>query len=91
MNQMNIRHKFRNRYGDTQSFEEMENGNVFWHGCRQYERISVDDYGNVVMVDPSGGPYIDKGQDLGLTSAYFKGRVVDHFIMHDDGYEIVCE
>lgn len=43
------------------------------------------------MVDPSGGPYIHTGMDMGLFSAVFKKKKVKEFINNEEGYLIVTE
>ena len=43
------------------------------------------------MVDPSGGPYITEGMDLGLFARELKGKVVSEFISNENGYEIVVQ
>lgn len=43
------------------------------------------------MVDPSGGPYVTEGMDLGLFARELKGKVVEEFISNEDGYEIVIK
>ena len=81
---------FRNRYGDTMSFEKLDDKSILWRGSISHTRISVDDDGVITMVDPSGGPYIEKGWDMGKDHSDFAGMIVDHFENHDEGYLIVC-
>lgn len=85
-----VKHTFKNRYGDTMSIEPLDNFRLLWRGSMSYERTSVNDGGFIIMVDPSGGPYICKGQDIGLDYPPWKGRIVDHFQYHDEGYIIIC-
>lgn len=82
---------FKNRYGDTMSFEEVDGDTLLWRGSHNFERVSLDEMGNYTMVDPSGGPYICKGQDIGLDYPAWKGRVVDHIQHHEEGYLVVCK
>ena len=42
------------------------------------------------MVDPSGGPYIGAGLDMGELDKSFKGRIVKEFEITEKGYKIVC-
>jgi len=88
---MSERYMFKNRYGDTMSFEEVSNDTLLWRGSQSYERYAVDEMGNYTMVDPSGGPYISKGQDIGMDYPAWKGRTVDHLQHHDEGYLIICK
>lgn len=41
------------------------------------------------MVDPSGGPYISEGMDMGYFDKAFEGMIVQEFIPRSEGYEIV--
>ena len=43
------------------------------------------------MVDPSGGPYITEGMDLGLFARELKGMVVSEFESNKDGYLIITK
>ena len=43
------------------------------------------------MVDPSGGPYVTEGMDLGLFARELKGKIVSEFISNENGYEIVVQ
>ena len=45
------------------------------------------------MVDPSGGPFIAAGNDMGYFSEAFKGKTVTGFVQLQDeeGYEIVVK
>ena len=43
------------------------------------------------MVDPSGGPYISEGFDMGYFDKSFKGKIVQEFLSKVDGYEIVTK
>ena len=43
------------------------------------------------MVDPSGGPFITEGMDLGCIDKSFSGRVAQEFLMTSDGWEIITD
>jgi hypothetical protein len=43
----------------------------------------------ISMVDPSGGPYITEGMDMGYFDKAFEGMIVQEFISRSEGYEIV--
>ena len=57
--------KYENRYGDVYTFTKQENGDVLWEGNFEHHRIGYDeDIKDPIYVDPSGGPFIKKGQML---------------------------
>lgn len=85
-----VKHTFKNRYGDVMSLEPIDEISLLWRGSMSYERWSVNEGGVITMVDPSGGPYICQGQDIGLDYPPWKGRIVDHFQVHKEGYIIIC-
>lgn len=90
VNMSNVVMSFKNRYGDTMSFEKLDNDRILWSGSIKYARISLDEDNVITMVDPSGGPYIDRGWDMGKDNLGFAGMFVDYFEKHDEGYIIVC-
>jgi hypothetical protein len=45
----------------------------------------------ISMVDPSGGPYISRGMDMGYIDEKFKGRKVDRFEPIPTGYKIIIK
>lgn len=80
---------YTNRYGDVYTFEKNENGNIQWSGDFEYCRFGFNDNpDDIIMVDPSGGPYITLGMDLAL---YGSEGIVEGFIENDNGYELVIE
>ena len=85
-----VKHTFKNRYGDTMSIVPIDECTLLWRGSISHERISVNDGGIIVMVDPSGGPCICQGQDIGIDYPPWSGRTVDHFQDHEEGYLILC-
>ena len=58
--------------------------------AQKYMQYIYSDKTKIDMVDPSGGPYISSGYDMGHFSKSFEGKIVDHFIRNEDGYEIIC-
>lgn len=89
-----------NRYGDVFTFELNEQGNIDWKikdsnfGLHRFG--SESDNPNVItMVDPSGGPYITRGLDMGEFSKGFSGMKVNKLIPYGDinqgYYEIVIK
>ena len=64
---------YTNRYGDEFKFTILEDKDILWQGPFKYYRFGKDDNDNINMVDPSGGPYIGKGDILyGLTVEGFQ-------------------
>ena len=55
---------------------------------QSYGELVYSDWGNITMVDPSGGPYIGKGADMSFFE--MEGKVTG-FIPNEDGYEIVVD
>jgi hypothetical protein len=43
------------------------------------------------MVDPSGGPYIGSGDNMGSYGEEFKGMIVERFERIDTGYKIIVK
>lgn len=84
------RRLFKNRYGDTMSFEKLDDNKVFWYGSHNYERI-IKSGDTITSVDPKGGPFISKGSCLGLFHSEFEDMIVDYFVVKDDGYIIICK
>ena len=81
--------RYKNRYGDIFTFEVNERGNIDWKGNFEYCSFSyVDDPDDLIMIDPSGGPYIDIGFNMGQFGLVGK---VAGFIPQEYGYELVIE
>ena len=60
-----------NRYGDNIIFEQKDN-EIHMSGFNmEWLRIGYDNEKNITMVDPSGGPYLSVGMNLGL---YFNDK-----------------
>ena len=80
---------YKNRYGDVFTFTPDEDGNILWEGDFQYCRFGFEESpDNLNMVDPSGGPYIDMGTDMGLFHTEMKGKKVTGFVPIDTGYKL---
>ena len=81
--------RYKNRYGDIFTFEVNKRGNIDWKGNFEWCRIGYEDNrDDLIMVDPSGGPYIDIGFDMGQFGLVGK---VAGFIPQEYGYELVIE
>ena len=79
-----------NRYGDQYKFTLQDNGNILWEGKFKLCRVGTMN-GKIEMVDPSGGPYLQSGQDAGLISSQFKGKLIKEFKKSGIGYEIILQ
>ena len=64
--------EYTNRHGDVFTFTKQEDGNVLWEGPFEYIRVGDD------FIDPSGGPFIKKGQMLS-------------HIIHDTDFNVIVE
>ena len=56
--------------------------------AKQYGPLVYSDTKTINMVDPSGGPYISSGMDMGMFEDEFKGRIVRSFVPVETGYLI---
>ena len=56
--------------------------------AKQYGPLVYSDTKSICMVDPSGGPYISSGMDMGMFEDEFKGRIVSSFVDVETGYLI---
>ena len=61
--------------------------------AKKYMHLVYSDTESIDMVDPSGGPYIAAGQDMGWFHESFKGKMVTKMIplQGESGYEIVIQ
>ena len=61
--------------------------------AKKYMHLVYSDTQSIDMVDPSGGPYIAVGTDMGCFNEAFKGKQVTGFVPLQDeaGYEIVVK
>ena len=76
--------KYINRYGDAIIFKEINENQIQMIGG-DYYRTGYNQDGTINFVDPSGGPFIQEGTDLGR---YFEDgvkRVVKSIIINEDG------
>ena len=84
-----MRQRFINRYEDEYQFVLLESGDVLWQGPFKHYRFSKDDNDNISMIDPSGGPFIEKGDVLSniIKSTDFN-LIVEHFEVAEQGWLI---
>jgi hypothetical protein len=61
--------------------------------AKKYMHLVYSDTESIDMVDPSGGPYIATGMDMGQFNEAFKGKKVTGFVplKSESGYEIVIK
>jgi hypothetical protein len=55
---------------------------------KKYAALVHSDMKTIDMVDPSGGPYLSAGYDLGHLSDEFQGKVIQSFESVEKGYLI---
>ena len=84
-----MKQRYINRYDDEYQFTLLENGDVLWQGPFKHYRYSKDENDNVSMIDPSGGPFIEKGDMLShiIKSTEFN-IIVEHFEIAEQGWLI---
>jgi len=86
--------QYKNRYGDIFTFTKTEDGNILWQGNFEYIRYSYlnDLVGNqLTMIDPSGGPYLTIGSNMGLFDESFKELFIKGFSETPEGYLIITK
>ena len=85
--------EYTNRYGDIYTFTKQEDGNVLWEGSFEWCRFGFDkDPKDPIYVDPSGGPFISKGQMLAhIVYGDDLNVIVESFERIDTGYLIKCK
>ena len=75
----------------TQKVHEWDDLAVGWtEFAQKYGQYVYSDKDTIDMVDPSGGPYIARGNNMESFSKDFAGKIVHSFKRHEEGYEIVC-
>jgi hypothetical protein len=55
---------------------------------RKYAELVYSDRNKIDMIDPSGGPYMHSGYDMGMFDKSFKGMIVEEFKSVPEGYLI---
>ena len=84
--------------GGTESLEEFiklvhewdDENSTYTETAKKYGQYVYSDLDTIDMVDPSGGPYIARGNNMESFSKDFAGKIVHSFKRHEEGYEIVC-
>jgi len=55
---------------------------------KKYRGLIYSDQTKIDMIDPSGGPYLHSGYDMGMFDESFKGMIVEEFKSVPEGYLI---
>jgi hypothetical protein len=76
-------HKY--EYGD-----ETDSGKYVMED-RKYANLVYSDRSKIDMIDPSGGPYMHSGHDMGMFDESFKGLIIEEFKPMDGNYLIVIK
>ena len=58
---------------------------------KKYQKLVYSDTTKIDMIDPSGGPYLHSGYDMGMFDESFRGMIVDYFKSLPEGYLIVIK
>ena len=59
--------------------------------AKQYQGLVYSNTKVIDSIDPSGGPYLHSGYDMGMFDESFKGMIVKEFKSAPEGYLIVIE
>ena len=75
-----LKFDFVNRYGDTISFVQSGDWTIRMIGGEYYRYgyTGKEPLNQYNMVDPSGGPYIASGSDMGRFAKEWRGLIVSH-------------
>ena len=84
--------------GGTESLESFiklvhewdDENSTYTETAKKYGQYVYSDKNTIDMVDPSGGPYIARGNNMESFAKEFAGKIVESFKRHEQGYEIVC-
>ena len=77
-----------NRYRDKFTFTKQEDGSVLWEGTFEMIRMGGEP-DDVSFIDPSGGPFISKGQMLShIIGGDDMNVIVEGFENIDNGFLI---
>ncbi len=72
-------------YGEDGKYQHMS------ETSQKYAKLIYSNKNIIDMIDPSGGPYMHSGHDMGMIDKSFKGRIVKEFKPVPEGYLIVIE
>jgi hypothetical protein len=57
----------------------------------KYAKLVYSDKNKLDMIDPSGGPYLHSGYDMGMFDESFKGMIIEEFKPIDGNYLIIIK
>lgn len=58
---------------------------------KKYAKLVYSDRNKIDMIDPSGGPYMHAGYDMGMFDESFKGMIIEEFKPVDGNYLIIIK
>ena len=67
-----------------------DENSTYTETAKKYGQYVYSDNNTIDMVDPSGGPYIARGNNMEHFDKEFAGKIVHSFRRLEEGYEIVC-
>jgi len=59
--------------------------------AKKYQSLVYSNKDVIDMIDPSGGPYMHSGYDMGMFDESFKGMIVEEFKSSPEGYLIIIK
>lgn len=57
----------------------------------KYASLIYSDKNKIDMIDPSGGPYLHAGHDMGTFDKSFDGMIIEEFKSVPEGYKIIIK
>lgn len=96
----NKKHLYVNSHGDRHFFTVLDNYDVIWKFKSPCVRTETNDLGEIICVDPLGGPFLHKNIDfftliLNKTTEFrvfeYSAIVIDKFTPTEYGYIIHCK
>jgi len=59
--------------------------------AKKYQGLVYSDQSKIDMVDPSGGPYMHSGYDMGMFDKSFKGMIIEEFKPVNGNYLLIIK
>lgn len=76
---------YKNRYNDSIEFSGVDDYKVYMKGGEYYRFASLgESWNKLSMTDPSGGPYITRGCNMGRFDEMWEGFIVDYIVANMD-------
>jgi hypothetical protein len=75
----------------TPYYDEDGNYQHMSETSQKYAKLIYSNKNVIDMIDPSGGPYMHSGHDMGMFDKSFKGMIIKEFKSVPEGYLIVIE